>query len=147
MHFIPATYQHAETAASILLPKTVIELERMNFEPLTAIAESIEMSTESYTIIHNDNICGMFGLGAFDPLMCKPYAWVLPTIHIIPIIKLYIKTIKDVTDYWLTIYPTLFGLVDNDYKEAKRIFTLAGFREGKHIDYNGFDFVFLHKGN
>lgn len=142
---IPATDEHAVFLSNYLRPREIEEVRKLGWTPYGAFKNSMDESIESFTFLVNNTPCAIFGIGYHNIITTTPYTWVLSSSLIDKYLKTYIKGIRVITDEWLDKYTSLYGVVDDTYIQAKKLFIAAGFTEHEPLSYNGNIFRIIMK--
>lgn len=142
---IPATDEHAVFLSNYLRPRELEEVRKMGWTPYAAFKNSMDGSIESHTFLINGNVSAIFGIGYNDVITTTPYTWILSSTLVDKHLKTYIKGIRSITDNWLDRYVGLYGVIDDTYTQAKKLFYAAGFIEDKIVMYHNNPFRIVIK--
>jgi len=106
-----------------------------HFYPKYALEESMKNSTVTLTYLHDGKIVGMFGVAPDLPMSNRARVWMLTSNEIDKTKVAFLKLTKVIIDKFLTLYPTLWNMVDARHTQAVKWLEWSGAKLRKARNY------------
>ncbi len=126
--FVRTTTKYIEELIHNIHPDIKKEVEDLSINTFDkSIEKTINGADESWTILADGVVLGIFGINRLNLLSDKGMPWLLTTIKIKKHVKTLLPLTKIALDYWLKHYNILENYIPENYKAAIRWVKWAGF--------------------
>lgn len=143
--FRDSVLSDAESLSSVLREEDKLEVLATGFEsPYQALKSSFDRSDISITIVHNNEVIGMFGIVPESLMSDSATVWMLGSPGINKIKKTFVKLTRTFIDTFLTRYPILENWVDARYEKAISWLKTAGARFEAPQPWGPENYLFCH---
>lgn len=131
----PVGEQDAAKLQDTMWEQQRIEVRASHGDELTAIQDSIRLSTEAYSFEEGDELLAIAGLVPFSWTQGGASPWLLTSVSIKRHPVTLVKSSKILTKHWLDEWGSLVNYIDSEYAQALAWAKIVGFTVGPPEPY------------